>query len=133
LRYDLERAYGRKRATPGEELEEARGRRSALEQRIAHLERVLEDQMVAQGLIPDPRPRFVSRHALRMYRDFYRLTDRSVSLGMGGAVVNVSLSWSSVSEWAHEHDVPVDEAREIFFALRESRQALENEFIAPQK
>jgi len=107
--------------------------RSDLDVRIARLENYLEDQAVAQGLMDDPRPPFLSEEVARVYRDFRRLSCKTVSVGYGSAAVNVTLDWRAVTEWADEMGVERDAARDWLYAMRDLCERLETKFINEKK
>jgi hypothetical protein len=114
-------------------LAEAQRKRSELDERVAILERQLERQMVAEGLIEDPAPKVESAEAALYFRDFFRLSQKSVRLGFGGARVDIQLSWSDVLGWADRYNLDTEEALELMFRLRDERELLENQYLSERK
>jgi len=88
---------------------------------------------VAEGLIDDPAPKLEKENVV-YWRDFWRLCQRSVSIGgMGGLVHNIALDWGHVTNWATENGLDPEFARDVLFPMRDLLEELENKFSAERK
>lgn len=132
LQRDLEISFGRQHRSLEELLSDATAERLQIDLRIERLQVELERRMVEQGLADDPRPT-LDDDAQIYYRDFWRLAQRHSSLGFGGMSIDVLLDWGHVTTWAEENGRPLDEARDLMWAMRDLREQLENRFVNDKK